>query len=229
MVKMRLTCFEREPYRAACAVLTRNNRPSGARCWGPRPGDNLLKLVSRYVGRWTIRTLPMTRPPAEDFEVVALDEDHVKGVAFNIAFMVWRYRTLVGPYRAGIQLVTELALKHPTGVGVMHVVETEAVPPDSDTRRAIAEILQLPTIKHFSVTHEGTGFKAASVRAIVSGGHALARPSFEYAVHSTVAEASRWAAVQNKRIGRQDDWQAIERVLQALRRLHVEKYPRPQL
>jgi hypothetical protein len=168
----------------------------------------------------------MIRHPEKDFEVVAIDEDHVKGIAFNIAFMVWRKRTLVGPYRAGIQLVAAMGLKHPTGVGVMQVVETEAVPPDSETRKAFTEFLQLKAIKHFCVTHEGTGFKAASVRAIVSGVHALARPSFEHAVHSTVADASRWAANQNRRIGRTDDWQAIERVMQALRKLHLEKYPR---
>jgi hypothetical protein len=168
----------------------------------------------------------MIRPPEKDLQVVEIDEDHVKGVAFNIAFMVWRKRTLVGPYRAGIQLVASMALKHPTGVGVMQIVETEAVPPDSETRKAFTEFLQLKAIKHFSVTHEGTGFKAASVRAIVSGVHALARPGFEHAVHSTVADASRWAAGQNRRIGRTDDWQAIERAMQTLRKLHLEKYPR---
>lgn len=160
-----------------------------------------------------------------ELEVVAIDEDHIKGTAFNIAFMVWRRRTLVAPYRAGIQLVAQLALKHPTGVGVMQIVETEATPPDSETRKAFADFLKQTAIRHFSVTHEGTGFKAASVRAIVSGVHALARPDFEHSVHSTVAEASRWAAAQNRRLGRNDEWQALERVMQTLRSIHVEKYP----
>ena len=175
---------------------------------------------------------PKRSPPSStdrlfgnELEVVTIDEDHIKGTAFNIAFMVWRRRTLVGPYREGIQLVSALALKHPTGVGVMQVVETEASPPDSETRKAFADFLKQKAIQFFSVTHEGTGFKAASVRAIVSGVHALARPSFEHAVHSTVADASRWVAAQNRRIGRRDEWQAIERVMQTLRRIHLEKYP----
>lgn len=167
----------------------------------------------------------MERLFGNELEVVAVDSDHIKGVAFNIAFMVWRRRTMVGPYRDGIALVSSLAAKHPGGVGVMHVVETDASPPDSDARKAFTDFLKQPAIKHFSVTHEGTGFKAASVRAIVSGVHALARPGFEHSVHSSVAEASRWAAAQNAAIGRRDEWQSIERVMQTLRRMHVEKFP----
>jgi hypothetical protein len=160
-----------------------------------------------------------------ELEVVAIDEDHIKGTAFNIAFMVWRRRTLLGPYREGIALVSQLALKHPSGVGVMQVVETEASPPDSETRRALAEFLKQKAIQHFSVTYEGTDFKGASVRGMVFGAQAVARPSFAYSVQATVADASRWAASQNRRIGRNDEWQAIERVMQTLRHIHLEKYP----
>jgi hypothetical protein len=75
------------------------------------------------------------------------------------------------------------------------------------------------------VTHDGTGFKAASVRAIVSGVNALARPTFAHSVQSSVPDAARWAAAQNRAIGAADDAAAIERALQSLRRLHVDKYP----
>jgi hypothetical protein len=63
------------------------------------------------------------------------------------------------------------------------------------------------------------------VRAIISGVHALARPGFQLAVHSSVADAARWAAEQNQQLGRREDGQAIERVLQTLRRMHLEKFP----
>lgn len=170
----------------------------------------------------------MLRTSVPYLEVVEIDEDHVKGVAYNLVMMVWRRRTMVVPYRAGMQLVVNLGLKHPNGVGVMQVVETEAIPPDSEARKAFAEFVRLPQIRHFSVTHEGTGFKAASVRAIVSGVNALARPSFVHSVQSTVADASRWAAAQNRLFGARDDAKAIEAALQALRRLHVERYPSPR-
>ena len=170
---------------------------------------------------------PTNRLFGNELEVVALDEDHIKGTAFNILFMVWRRRTLLTPFRESIELVNRLAIKHPAGVGVMQIVETEASPPDSETRKALAgDFLQQKAIQHFSMTYEGADFKAASVRGIVFGAQALARPSFAYSVHATVADASRWAASQNRRLGRSDEWQAIERVMQTLRNIHLEKYPR---
>lgn len=157
--------------------------------------------------------------------VVNLDEDHVTAVAFNLVLLVWRRRTLLEAYRAAIQLVTETVVKNPRGVGVMQVVEVDAIPPDSETRKAFGQMMHLPGIQHFSVTHDGTGFKAASVRAIVSGVNALARPTFAHSVQSSVPDAARWAAAQNRAIGAADDAAAIERALQSLRRLHVDKYP----
>jgi hypothetical protein len=166
-------------------------------------------------------------PPGNALEVVAMDEDHIKGTVLNLVLMVWRRRTLAEPYRAGIELVNHFALKHPEGVGMMHVVETEASPPDAEARKAFAEFSKLTAVQFFSVTHEGSGFKAASVRAITSGIHAFTRPSFDHAVHSTVAEAAHWAAGHNKLIGRNDDWQAIESAMHTLRKIHSDKYPSP--
>jgi len=170
-------------------------------------------------------TAASTVTVASELEVLEDDHDHVKGVLSNLVMVVWRRRTLLGPYRAAMQLVTRVGLRHPTGVGVMQVVEVDAVPPDSDTRNAFGEMMRHPAVKHFSLTHEGTGFKAASVRAIVSGVNALARPRFPHSVHSSVADASRWAAEKNRIIRAWDDAAAIELALQSLRRLHVEKYP----
>jgi len=192
-------------------------------CRLERRGGSLRKIAT---GMDLERTPSLTnRLLGNELEVVAIDEDHIKGTAFNIAFMVWRRRTRIEPFREGIQLVSQLTLRHPTGVGVMQVVETDALPPDSETRSALAEFLKRTSIQHFSVTYEGADFKGASVRGIVFGAQALARPSFAYSVHSTVADASRWAASQNRLIGRSDEWQAIERVMQTLRHIHLEKYP----
>jgi hypothetical protein len=174
-----------------------------------------------------IDPLLSSRRPAPEFQVVEIDADHVKAVIHNLVILVWRFRTLVGPYRAAIALIQKHALLHPEGVGVLQVVETEAVPPDTETRKAFKDALGVSGIQHFSVTHEGTGFTAASVRAIVSGVHMLARPSFPHSVQKSVAAAARWAAAQNERIGRHDDWRSIERTMQELRRLHRERYPGP--
>lgn len=157
--------------------------------------------------------------------VVHTDYDHAKAVAYNLVILLWRRRTLPEPYRAAMTLTTDHARRHPAGVGVMQVVEVDAVPPDAEARKAFTEFMKWPGVAHFSVTHEGTGFKAASVRAIVSGVTVLSRPIFPHSVHSSVADASSWAASQNRRIGAFSDLHAIERAVQSLRRVHLLKYP----
>ena len=129
------------------------------------------------------------------------------------------------PYRAAMALATEHARKHPGGIGVMQVVEVDAVPPEAEARKVFTEFMKWPGVAHFSVTHEGGGFKAASVRAIVMGVTALSRPNFPHSVQSSVSDASSWAAAQNRAIGAMADPRAIERALQSLRRLHLQKSP----
>lgn len=167
----------------------------------------------------------MNEPPDPALRVVQSDYDHAQGVAYNLVLLVWRRRTMPEAYRGAMRLATEHARKHPTGVGVLQVVEVDAVPPEADARKAFSEFMKWPGVSHFSVTHEGSGFKAASVRAVVMGAAIIARASFPYAIHSSIVEAASWAAGHNRNIGAQSDARAIERALQSLRRLHLQKYP----
>ena len=167
----------------------------------------------------------MATPLAPNLSLLEIDADHVKGVGVNLVLLVWRYRTLLEPHRAAMRLVTQVAAQHPKGVGVMQLVETTAVPPDSETRKDFGAMLRLPGVGHFCVIHEGSGFKAASVRAIVSGVHALSRPAFPHSVHDNIVDAARWAAARNLSIAAPGDAPAIEAALRALRRLHAERYP----
>ncbi|RYZ08341.1 MAG: hypothetical protein EOO73_07770 [Myxococcales bacterium] len=167
----------------------------------------------------------MNEAPDPALRIVQTDYDHAKGVAYNLVLLVWRRRTMPDAYRAAMVLATEHARKHPKGIGVMQLVEVDAVPPDAEARKAFTEFMKWPGVAHFSVTHEGSGFKAASVRAIVMGVTALSRPSFPHAVHNSVSEAANWAASQNRNIGAVSDARAIERAVQSLRRLHQQDYP----
>lgn len=159
------------------------------------------------------------------FDLVDLDEDHAKGLAFNMLFMIWRRRTLATAYTRGMQIVRELGAKYPEGVGVLQVVEVDAIPPDSAARSAFVEFFHLKEINHYSVTHEGSGFKAASVRAIAAAAHAMARPRCAHSVHSTLLSAAEWHAKRQIELGHTEDATRIESIAQALRRLHWEKYP----
>jgi hypothetical protein len=165
------------------------------------------------------------RPGASDFELLDVDADHVKGAAFNMLFAIWRFHTHYEPYRRCLHWSGQLEKRHPGGIGVMHIVDTTAIPPDAPTRRLFADGVRHGAVRHYSVVHIGRGFKAASIRAVVAGTFALARPSAGHAVHSNINEAAVWHAVQQRRIGRNESAEQIARVAEGLRQLHAERYP----
>jgi hypothetical protein len=158
-------------------------------------------------------------------ELIELDEDHAKAIAFNMIFVVWRHRTLVTAYQAEMKLVEELGKRCPEGVGILNVIELEAQPPGADARAAFVQLLNMPQLRHFSVTHEGAGFKAASIRAVVAGTHAFARPKCSHSVHRYLSEAARWHAKEQKALKHEEPAERIERVAFALRGLHRHQYP----
>jgi hypothetical protein len=163
--------------------------------------------------------------PSQESQLIELDADHAKAIAFNMLFMVWRRRTASEAYAAGMVLIEELGYRYPEGVGVCNVVEVDAIPPDAEARKKFVELLHLPSLRHFSVTHEGVGFKAASVRAIVAGTHAFARPTTQHSVHSRLTDAGRWHARMQLALGHHEPAERIVQVANALRALHRHQFP----
>lgn len=158
-------------------------------------------------------------------DIVACDADHAKGVAFNMLFMVWRYHTTASAYRQGIVTALNLIRHHPEGIGICQLIELEALPPDSQAREALVQMLRIPGIRHFTATYEGTGFKAAAVRAVLSSVHSLGRPKFAHSVHATLADAASWHAKQQAMLGRPETTALIERTALEVRRKQRESYP----
>jgi hypothetical protein len=160
------------------------------------------------------------------FELLEIDEDHIKGTAFNMLFLVWCIHTHANAYRRAIRSAAQLAARFEEGIGVCQYLEIEAVAPGAETRKAFVDFLRLPMLRHFCVIHEGTGFKAASVRAVVAGVHALGRPTCEHAVHKSIAQAAAWHAAQQAALGRHEPLELIARTIRSVRALHRERYPR---
>lgn len=163
--------------------------------------------------------------PAPSIEILVMDRDHAKGIAFNMLFMTWRFHTHATAVRPCFEIVESLAARFREGVGVCHVVDANALPPTAAARKLISEVLRLPVVKHYSVTHEGGGFKAASIRAVVAGIHALARPSCPHSVHGSFADAAAWHAVHQAEIGRSETARQIYEAFETLRSKHLQAYP----
>jgi hypothetical protein len=155
------------------------------------------------------------------YTLVEADEDHLKATTSSMLFMVWRRRTLADAFRRAVTIVERLATKNPAGIGVCQVIEVDAIPPDSAARSVFVEFHRMGQVKHCTVIHDGAGFKAASVRAVMVGTITLARPPGKVTVHSSVQEAATWHTEQDRRLAAAD----IATVVGELRTLHRERYP----
>ena len=165
------------------------------------------------------RTLRTSRGASID--ILEIDADHVKAAYKNVLLMVWARRTLADVYRRSGGYIQDLRASHPKGVCVFQLVEDTAIPPETDARDAMTELLQNPGITQFSVVFEATGFKAAAVRAIVHAGQALSRPKFSHAVHQSVAAAAAWHAGLSPELSASE----LQEAVQAMRELHRTRHP----
>lgn len=95
------------------------------------------------------------------------------------------------------------AKEHPEGIGLLTIIEDKAPAPDNDARGRIAEFLgQAEFIAASGVAFEGSGFRAAAVRSIVSGLTILARQPFPHKVFSSIFATMEWLSPElNARLG----------------------------
>jgi hypothetical protein len=153
-------------------------------------------------------------------ELLEVDEHHAIGTAFNMAFALWYKETQLHAFRRLDRALMKLVLSYPEGVGVCQIIEPNAVPPSAETRAEITKMMQNGgggQLKHYSLTFEGTGFKAASIRAVVSASHMVARTKSQLAVFSTLGAAAAWHAGQQGLIGRMENAADISNVVRQLR------------
>ena len=162
-------------------------------------------------------------------KVLEIDAHHAKGVAGNMLFLVWRYETRLDAFVRARSILSELIEAHPGDVEVMQVIETTALPPNATTRAEFPKLLKLGSghLKHYSIVHEGSGFKAAIVRTITSTAYMMSRRNFPYEVFSSLDKAAAWHALGVPAVGRRRAAAAITDAVTTLRK-RLAELPSPQ-
>ncbi|HMI85589.1 MAG TPA: hypothetical protein VK550_15940 [Polyangiaceae bacterium] len=165
---------------------------------------------------------PPTKPDLSSFRLLEVDVNHAKATAFNMLFTLWCKETQVSAYIRTSAALKKLAAAFPGGVGVLQTVERDAQPPNAAARTVFNDFLTLAgtCVAHYSTVHEGSGFKAAAVRAVVSSVYLVARPKFEHAVFSSVSQSAAWHAERQRLLGRDETAEQIAGVVRKLREIY---------
>jgi hypothetical protein len=139
---------------------------------------------------------PSSPPPvAEPFGPPRVSEqtsDHTFGTWNHLVIVVWKHETTVSALRGSGALVRALAKERGFPVGLLTIVEDGAPLPSTEARKVAAEVLHGVPIKLSAMVFEGQGFRAASVRGVITGIGLLARTPYPHRTFATVKDAAIW-------------------------------------
>ena len=131
------------------------------------------------------------QPPRLDHQ----EPDFAVGSFDSIYCVVWRNDTTVQGAKAlheGFHRWAKPGARH----GLVTIIQANAPLPASDARDEVASFLRsigdLCVVS--AVVFEGSGFKSAAVRGVVTGLTIMARQPYPHRVFATVEEASGWYA-----------------------------------
>jgi hypothetical protein len=119
--------------------------------------------------------------------------------------------------RVAAEFATRLA---PPRFCLLTVVEAGAPLPTAQARAALARLLhQNPHLIRSAVAFEGSGFRAAAVRAVATSIAVLAQHQFPHRIFPAAGEALRWLAEGlSRELGHAPSADELERVLDHTRR-----------
>lgn len=120
------------------------------------------------------------------WNIVERDHNYILASWQQIFAVVWRSDTTLDGARALQRECSKFATWHPRGIGLLTIVSEKAPMPASPVRQAVASFLTQGSsyIKCSAVLMEGTGFRAAAVRSVVTGLTMLAKQTYPHRVCS---------------------------------------------
>jgi hypothetical protein len=138
---------------------------------------------------------PFSSAGVTTLRVAARDRHHALGSWRNVVLVVWREETQIPAIVRTSQLIGELAQRHGR-IALVQIVEQTAVPPESDIRKAISDMLKKHSDHLISsaVVFEGSGFRAAGVRGVVTAISLLSRTKFPHVIFASPPAALNWTS-----------------------------------
>jgi hypothetical protein len=145
----------------------------------------------------------------------------------NVAIAIWIEDMGVNYVKRAQLMVHQLASEWPEGVAFLQIIGEDHASIASDARVAINELLRSAReiIREAPVVYEGSGFRAAAIRAMVTGLFSQRSLGFPHRVYSSVDEAAlaigrRFEKREPTRLARE-----LCEALAALRDRHHSEFP----
>lgn len=129
--------------------------------------------------------------------------DYTSARYHDLVLQLWHRDTTLEGVASLRAAIDKVAAESPQGLRLLVVVEPGASMPPAESRAGIAAFMRdyAKSIRATSLAFEGSGFRAASVRAVVAGLNVVANHPFPYKVFATIGEALWWPPMAPLGIG----------------------------
>lgn len=157
---------------------------------------------------------------SSSWNLVTKTHDYALASLNEIVAIIWRHETAIEGIQSSNQLVTEVARNHPKGIALLTVISAVVPMPSSEARTALSELMNKHRlIRCSAVIMEGTGFRAAAVRSVVTGLALLSRQDYPHRICDVEGAIKMYTDVMPGVTGRAWDPDGIRAAINELRRL----------
>jgi hypothetical protein len=126
----------------------------------------------------------------------------------NVCVVIWRDETLVPDVNLVSEILERLSQEESQGIGLVQFIDEGCKTPSAEARAAIAKLLDRGRsyIRCSTIVFVGEGFRAAAIRAIITGVSWIARPGFPHQVFVDIPAAARLQASHLAPQGSEGKW-----------------------
>jgi len=128
----------------------------------------------------------------EQIAYQAVEEHYVLASWRAVGIAVWIDEAPVEAIQEAQRMLARLSSEHPDGIAFFQVIGEENESIDAPARNALKELLRAGRefIREAPVVYEGSGFRAAAVRAIVTGLLSQRSYGFTHRVYSSIEDGA---------------------------------------
>lgn len=152
-----------------------------------------------------------------DAAIASVTRDECIATWNGVLIQIWRRGTPLESARMARAAARRMAAEQAGAITSIVIVEPTAEMPDSMARAELSgmAIDQTTRMACVALVHEGTGFRVAMIRAVMTGLMLVAKQTFPHGVFAEVDQACAWMAA-NPRLDA-DDMAMLPRVVENLR------------
>jgi hypothetical protein len=156
----------------------------------------------------------------DSWQLVTRNPDYALAHWRQVFMVIWRKETTIEGARHLHSACTAFAATQRQGIGLLTIVESGAPLPPSAARDEIASFLASGStfIKCSGVVFEGSGFRAAAVRSVVTGLTLMARQAYPHKVCSLEEAIAMFARILPGATGIPFNPRLFDASLEALRK-----------